>query len=217
MVKTLKWSYLRSGARWRRSNYRPLIWSGVVSNSAISSTLDDLQGYFVHCELLKWNFPDTVQRLTISAHSRSVWMSVLFILDPREGCEVLRSTALYVCLSVRPLAYLKNIFLFHETFSICYPCPWIGTAWRQYITLCNSDFVDCDDAAAAACCLLSLLRVTYLLSARAQSAGVELPVCWWIAWRWMMSAYVCCKKAWNNHHLLHCSVDYGKTLPSTVM
>ena len=34
-----------------------------------------------------------------------------------------------------------------------------------------------DDAAAAACCLLSLLRVTYLLSARAQSAGVELPVC----------------------------------------
>ena len=39
----------------------------------------------------------------------------------------------------------------------------------------------CDDAAAAACYLLSLLRVTYLLSpprtARAQSAVSELPVC----------------------------------------
>ena len=39
----------------------------------------------------------------------------------------------------------------------------------------------CDDAAAAACYLLSLLRVTYLLSpprtARAQSAVLELPVC----------------------------------------
>jgi len=52
---------------------------------------------------------------------------LLLLLRPREGCEVLRSACLYVCLSVCPLAYLKNqTSKLHVIFYECYLWPWLG-------------------------------------------------------------------------------------------
>jgi len=47
------------------------------------------------------------------------------LLTPGRGCEVSQSACLYVCLSVCPLEYLKNISTFHH-FCTCYPWTWFG-------------------------------------------------------------------------------------------
>ena len=77
------------------------------------------------------------------------WAFITFIgviLRSREGCEVLWWVCLFVCLSVRLLAYLRNhtAKLHQDKVSVCARClwPWFGPFWRHLDVLCTSGFVD---------------------------------------------------------------------------
>jgi len=59
-----------------------------------------------------------------------------------QQCSATALPVLSVCLSVCPLAYLKNsTSKFHQIFWTCYLWPF-SVLWRQYNVLCTSGFMD---------------------------------------------------------------------------
>ena len=75
------------------------------------------------------------------------WIIALLSYHPREGCEVLRSACLYVCLSVMSLSVrtlcLRNRSPNFTKFSIHVTCGRGSVLlWRQCNILCTSGFVD---------------------------------------------------------------------------
>jgi len=73
-----------------------------------------------------------------ASHLNHLLYPIITLPPPRQGCEVLWSSCLFVC----PLAYLENdMFKFHQIFCEC--ChPWSLLHRQQCDTLCTSGFVD---------------------------------------------------------------------------
>jgi len=89
---------------------------------------------------------DTVADIALrtrAAAANDTWTSChRYITSPPVE---LRSIAMSVsvCLSVCPLAYLKNdVAKLHKVLCTCYHWPWLRTLWQQCNTLCTSGFVD---------------------------------------------------------------------------